>query len=79
MSLPQTHRSHASVFGRLVEHELRIVVLPESTAAQWDVPLDMVPVGSRAPNSLLWVTWDQDSGSILNVETRSADDPSPMY
>lgn len=76
---PCEHRSHAKVFGRLVDHEIRIIMLPDASAAAWDVPIDLVPIESRRPNSLLWVTWEQSHSRVTKIEPREPDDLTPMY
>jgi hypothetical protein len=49
-------------------------------SASWDVSTDLVPVGSRLPNSLLWVTWEAaPGGRILAIESRSPDDDASMF
>jgi len=80
-NLSRIHRIHGQVFARLVEDELKISLLPGSGMASQgplrDVPIEMVPIDSRLPNSLLWVTLGPGS-EILQVEHRDADDATPM-
>ncbi len=76
---PGVHRTIAKVFGRLSDSELRIVVLPDTSAAAWDIPIDLAPAELRMPNSLIWVTWEQGSGRATKIEPRAADDQTPMY
>lgn len=70
---PRIHRIPGEVFACLVDNEFRIVLTPGNAKAFHNVPADMVPFGSRLPNSPLWITWEQGGRGILSIETRRPD------
>jgi hypothetical protein len=67
-------RIPAEVFACLKTGELRLTLLPgvglANGGAPFDVELELIPFGSRLPNSPLWVTIDLDRGQVLAVEPR---------
>jgi hypothetical protein len=74
------NRVHAQVFGSFSNGEIKITMLPNhgQGGAVWGIPIGLVPMESRIPNSLLWVTFRLSDQEILNIEPRLAGDETAM-
>jgi hypothetical protein len=63
----------AVVFGCLLPSELRITLCPghgmADGGAPCDVPMDIVPIELRIPNTPLWVQFD-DNQSVVRIWRR---------
>jgi hypothetical protein len=64
-------RVPAVVFACLLPGELRIIVHPGVGLADapWDVPVELIPLKLRMPNTLLWLKLDEQM-KILEVWRR---------
>jgi hypothetical protein len=66
-------RVPAVVFACLLPGELRIIVHPgvglADGGAPWDVPVDLIPLELRMPNTPLWLKLDEQM-NILQVWRR---------
>jgi len=62
-------RVPAAVFACLIPGELRILLLPDGSAAPRDIPMEMVPSELRLPNAPIWVQLD-DEMNVLRVWRR---------
>lgn len=69
-------RVPAVVFGCLLSGELRIILHPgvglAGGGAEQNVPVDLIPMELRMPNTLLWVELN-DSMDIVRVWSRQSE------
>ena len=66
-------RVPAEVFACLIPGELRIIVMPANGGAPWNVPIDLIPIELRLPNTPLWLQLDDDM-KIVRVWRRECDE-----